>query len=437
MKWYSDAHFSKLIIQANSFETAKLKKDTAFYVEALSVNGCATKDTVRITVYDVPMKDLAVCHDERATIAAPTINVTSLTWYRNPDYSDVITNTASFETTQLRSDTTFYLETVSTKGCTAKNTIKVNVNHLPELTVRDTSVCAETAATLTVASNAVMLKWYNKPTGGNPLAQSLSYTTNLFADTVFYIEAFSNEKCRIRDSINISVIQPPRVMAINDRHLCYGEEVTLDVLDAEGSISWNVNPLTFKPQSTRQYIVTARRPPCPDVHDSVTLTVGDSLYISPPLLPPYQPYSSYSLYLTANAEAPEHTIIKGSLPSGLSLYQTGELSGIPNGNDSVSIFTVQVKDRHNCTASREYIMKKDFYIPKIFTPNGDGINDVFMTGHEVIIFDRLGTQIFKGNNGWDGTFNNKFTLSDIYFYILNRRLENGEIKTYSGYVGIQ
>jgi gliding motility-associated-like protein len=437
LKWYSDANFSDLIIQANSFETTQLKKDTVFYVEALSANGCIARDSVTVTIYDLEMEDLPVCYDETATISVPTIDIASSTWFRDPNYSSFITNMPSFETSKLKTDTVFYLEALSTKGCIAKNSVKVIVNPLPKLSISDTSVCGETLITLIPATDAILLNWYNDATYNNPVNQAISYTTTVSADTVFYIEAFSDKTCKVKDSIKISFIHPPSVKAMDDLYLCHGEEVTLEILQSDGQVSWNVDQLTFKPESTHEYIVTANRPLCPDVHDNVVITVGDSLWISPATLPLYLPFNAYSMQLNTNAESPDYTIIKGELPSGLNLSRTGEISGIPNSNDLSSVFTVQLKDEHNCISTQEYILEKDFYIPKIFTPNGDGINDIFMPGHEIIIFDRYGIIIFKGNNGWDGTYQNKTISHHIYFYILNRKLENDKIKVYSGYVGIQ
>jgi gliding motility-associated-like protein len=237
--------------------------------------------------------------------------------------------------------------------------------------------------------------------------------------------------------MKVSVFQPPSVRAMEDRYLCYGEEITLSVLQSEGTVNWNVNTLTFKPKSTQEYIVTASRPPCPDVHDNVTITLGDSLFIVPLVLPPYRPHIDYSALLSSNAESPDYSVYRGDLPPGLFLYSSGDLLGTPNESDMGVVFTVQVKDKHNCTVMQDFVLERDFFIPQLFTPNGDGINDIFMQGYEIIVFDRLGIEIFKGNNGWDGTYKNKHVANGIYFYSLNRKLETGKIKTYKGYVGVK
>jgi gliding motility-associated-like protein len=65
------------------------------------------------------------------------------------------------------------------------------------------------------------------------------------------------------------------------------------------------------------------------------------------------------------------------------------------------------------------------YFPTTFTPNKDGINEIFtpvgtlIVEYDLIIFDRWGQIIFKTNNleyGWDGTFNGSDCLIGTYRY---------------------
>ena len=63
------------------------------------------------------------------------------------------------------------------------------------------------------------------------------------------------------------------------------------------------------------------------------------------------------------------------------------------------------------------------YVPNSFTPNGDGINDVFfadgllVAGFNMQIFNRWGELIFESNDpafGWDGTFKGHEPILDTY-----------------------
>lgn len=83
-----------------------------------------------------------------------------------------------------------------------------------------------------------------------------------------------------------------------------------------------------------------------------------------------------------------------------------------------------------CPASVDLV--RVFYdylqIPNAFTPNGDGINDIFyivgfdlQSEAELTIIDRWGEKIFYTNDVgeyWDGTYKGKEVVADTYFYIL-------------------
>ena len=76
-------------------------------------------------------------------------------------------------------------------------------------------------------------------------------------------------------------------------------------------------------------------------------------------------------------------------------------------------------------------------IPNTFSPNGDGINDVFMPGHRVRIVNRNGVVIFNGENGWDGSFKGGQASEGVYFYILFPKADDknkNKNKTITGYI---
>lgn len=65
-------------------------------------------------------------------------------------------------------------------------------------------------------------------------------------------------------------------------------------------------------------------------------------------------------------------------------------------------------------------------IPTAITPHiQDGMNDVFMKGFYVVIFDRYGMKVFEGNDGWDGTKNGVIVDPGVYY--CNVQLKDGTI----------
>ena len=74
------------------------------------------------------------------------------------------------------------------------------------------------------------------------------------------------------------------------------------------------------------------------------------------------------------------------------------------------------------------------YIPNAFTPDGDGINDLFgakgegIKEYRLLIYDRWGEQVFKSesiDHQWDGTYNNNNAPEGSYVYELYVQNEEG------------
>jgi gliding motility-associated-like protein len=93
-----------------------------------------------------------------------------------------------------------------------------------------------------------------------------------------------------------------------------------------------------------------------------------------------------------------------------------------------------------CVPTRSLI-----YVPNVFTPNGDGVNDIFMAKGMYIskfsmqIFDRWGTRVFQSdklNEGWDGRYKNSTTVLDAYRYLIVALGVDGKHHFVSGWVTV-
>jgi gliding motility-associated-like protein len=82
--------------------------------------------------------------------------------------------------------------------------------------------------------------------------------------------------------------------------------------------------------------------------------------------------------------------------------------------------------------------------PNTFTPNGDGINDIFRpnqdsnpVNYRLLIYNRQGALIFQSlsfYNGWDGTYHGNPVPFGVYYWIANYTMPGAKIATQSGSV---
>jgi gliding motility-associated-like protein len=102
---------------------------------------------------------------------------------------------------------------------------------------------------------------------------------------------------------------------------------------------------------------------------------------------------------------------------------------------------VVATDKNSCIvrAVDNVIVRVPF--PTVFTPDGDGVNDIFLAGEKfrnrefhLEINNRWGNQLYSGESGWDGTYRGNKVPPGTYLYILILKMEDGSSKTIKGTV---
>lgn len=93
-------------------------------------------------------------------------------------------------------------------------------------------------------------------------------------------------------------------------------------------------------------------------------------------------------------------------------------------------YLLTVESDHGCTASMEANVKVfiPLYMPNAFSPNGDGVNDVFRIPSNTFlnlinfsIFDRWGNQVFYTKDisqGWNGQHKGRNVDGGVYIYLI-------------------
>ena len=109
-------------------------------------------------------------------------------------------------------------------------------------------------------------------------------------------------------------------------------------------------------------------------------------------------------------------------------------------------YTITFIDSNGCEITHQIQVRiidhEEFYIPNLFSPNHDNVNDTWQptigTSLEVLqiaVYDRWGESVFSTsdrNTGWNGLCHNKPCLPGVYVYMIQVKDKTGKIKTYSG-----
>jgi gliding motility-associated-like protein len=98
---------------------------------------------------------------------------------------------------------------------------------------------------------------------------------------------------------------------------------------------------------------------------------------------------------------------------------------------------VTIKSDSNCIVTDPITIDVscgDVFVPKAFSPNGDGQNDLLyargacIATIEFVVFDRWGNKLFETtdkNTPWDGTSKGQPVNTGTYVYMLNATLNDG------------
>lgn len=123
------------------------------------------------------------------------------------------------------------------------------------------------------------------------------------------------------------------------------------------------------------------------------------------------------------------------------------------GDTGTYAVTLIATSEEGCTDTVTKLMHHDLqtviHVPTSFTPNGDGLNDVFYVKGEGLdkatfsleIFDRWGSSVFYTGNpayGWDGRSSKDGQMAPLgtYAYVLRYADEFGELKMLTGQIHI-
>jgi gliding motility-associated-like protein len=458
LKWYTALTGGVAIPTPSPSNVA----NSTYYVTQ-TLNGCESTPRVALTttITPTPVKPIVVplvkyCPGDPADPLSTA--VTAL-----PNYTLVYYNTATggvgstipiVPITTVAGNFNYYVSQVTPTtlgGCESPRaliTVAVGNNSLSVNIGKDTTICEGGTATFTpiVTPNATDYSW-RILTANIPLSTISDVSTKDVmltpVDTAEYILRATLGGCFLEDTVKVRVIWKPKITSKGNFAICNNTSTTLAGIISHNStndIDYNWSPkdslLTpdkiqtiAEPKLSTKYTITYQ----------TQATYGCSFTDSTSMKLTIQPkVKAFAGNDTIAATGLQHKL-KGlgginytwSSNTGISIIDANKQNAFVILDRDATI-QLKVKDAIGCEGTDEIFIKvyngPIYHIPNSFTPNGDGLNDIFRAIPAGIsnttyfrVFNRLGQLVFETNQwlkGWDGKLNGVAQPSGVYVWMV-------------------
>jgi len=227
---------------------------------------------------------------------------------------------------------------------------------------------------------------------------------------------------------NLIVYPLPVVNLGNDTSLCPGGSLLLDAGNPGCTYLWSTGATsqTITVSSAGMYSVTVDNGNC-QATDNIQVTFVPQIDLGGDV------YLCNQSGVTLSAFIPNSTYLwsDGSTNSSIAISEAG-------------LYWVTVVSRNCVLSDTIRVNGGDFslYIPNAFTPDKDGLNDVFkpvgigVTKYHLMIFTRWGDKIFDStnmNDGWDGTYKGNLCQLSVYVWVLEYESPCSDVKNLRKY----
>ncbi len=421
---------------------------TTVYTITGTANGCSSVITDTVKVFTVPVITVSSSPDSICTgdsvqlTASSTIAGTTYIWSPTTGLSCTTCSNPYAKPT----GTTVYTATgTDADGCSAFASVSVFVSPLPALSVSpNMSICPGKTVTLYASGNGITYTWSPGGETGPSLTVTPAYTQTY---TVTMTSGCGSVSASVTVTVNPQPIPsfysninagcvPLCTQFHNTSTIASGFIATTSWSFGTGDTSNANNPIyCFQNAGAYSIILTTTS----DSGCSSTLSVNDliNVYNHPNPAFTASPQPTTMLQPTVNFtnnSTDAYGIIGWNWTFGDATDSTAYSQNAIHTYQDTGTYcaTLTVTNLHGCTDSVTncIVISPDYclYIPDAFSPNGDGVNDVFkvvgndVKSFEMYIFDRWGLQLFHTTDistGWNGTKAGGICQEDAYVYLIN------------------
>jgi gliding motility-associated-like protein len=378
-----------------------------------------------------------------------TANGNNLLWY-DVNSGGIGSSTAPTPSTISTGNTSYFVSatTGSCEGPRAEIIVTVNITPTAPLVNTPLTYCKGNATNPLTATGTNLL-WYTTAIGGSGNNISPIPSANTTGTVAYYVSQTIGVCEGPRSNINVVTLSTPNVGPDKKDTVCFGSSYDLTgVFNTTGlSVNWTqIGVLVIDPT-----LITSSGVYQIDVTNSNGC--ADTALFSFNVRPPVKAFAGND---TIGVKNGDHQLFATGgdryewTPSSMLNFSNIQ-NPIANLNDD-QLFVVTVYNSIGCTDKDSVFIKvyqkpKDYYyIPNAFSPNGDGLNDIFrpipvgINGYNCKwfkVYNRFGQLLFSTTQwmkGWDGRYKNNYQPIGSYVWSLGYIEKDGSTKVLNGSV---
>jgi gliding motility-associated-like protein len=405
-------------------------RDTYSYTLIIDNYCYSDTESIRVDIVPSPITNLPK-EDSTCYGNIYQFNLNSANTYRWSTIDPSLSNRSiSNPTCNPSASVWYYITATNSFGCTVAEGMEMIVNYPPNVTIlnKPRYICLGDSVQMSVLSNLkTRVRW-----------SPGTYLSDSFAKDVYYfppkteeltLKVLTAENCFTIEKLKIPIQLPIKPNVQTPVHFCKGG---FTELYASGGYYYLWKPyykindtLIDKPQvypdSTFRYTVKV-------ANDCFFDTIGVDVIVD--TLPVVTTTPDTSIYRGAEIELQAFSAVSKMEWYPQEIIPTNPfLSSIRVQPIKNTSYFVKVTDANNCvgydTVKLDVYSKNVLLIPSAFSPNGDGINDVFKVAKHLNvktlnyfeIFNRWGQKVFSSTNieqGWDGTYDGERVPNGTY-----------------------
>jgi gliding motility-associated-like protein len=216
-------------------------QDSGMYVLNYVDQGCSASKQVQVNVYPVPaapviLGDQTYCSGHNIVLNTPASASINHTW------TDLPGNSYPGDTlVLLASDTTFtgfYTLIAEANGCTSSDSVLISVFNTPAILISAvTDLCKGDEFTVESFGQASVYSWTG-PSGFQSSQQNFSINSVVSGHSGYYYLDAANNNCSRRDSILVTVTEPPVFSLGNDTTICLNTTTVINAPQGYTDYLW-------------------------------------------------------------------------------------------------------------------------------------------------------------------------------------------------------